>query len=130
MGFRVKPRVLVTRSPGQASELATQLRERGLEPVLVPAIEIGPPSSFGALDDALARFSAFQWVIFTSANAVEALQERLDVLGLSAHGVFGAGSSPRIAAIGPATARALESIGLQVDLVPAQAVAESLTEAA
>ena len=124
-----KPRVLITRSPRQASELATQLRELGLEPVLVPAIEIGPPWSFEALDGALARISTFHWVVFTSANAVEALQERLAAGGLEIAKVFAAGSSPRIAAIGPATARALESVGVSVDLVPAQAVAESLTNA-
>lgn len=123
------PRVLVTRSQRQSSELGAKLRELGLEPVLVPAIEIAPPSSFDAFDAALAQISGFHWVIFTSANAVEAMHRRLEETDVSVAGIFTPGASPRIAAIGPATARALEAIGLRVDLVPSQAVAESLRDA-
>ena len=118
------PRVLVTRSPRQSSELATQLRALGLEPVLVPAIELAPPASFDGIDAALDRLSSYDWMIFTSANAVEAFRGRMESAGRSAAGV-----EARIAAIGPATARALESIGLAVEVIPPQAVAESLTEA-
>lgn len=118
------PRVLVTRSPNQSSELATQLSALGLEPVLVPAIELAPPSSFEALDGSLRNLASFDWLIFTSANAVDAFGHRLESLGLKAEQ-----GRTRIAAIGPATARAVESIGLTVDLIPGQAVAESLTEA-
>jgi uroporphyrinogen-III synthase len=118
------PRVLVTRSSRQSSELATQLSALGLEPVLVPAIELAPPSSFDALDTALARVAAFDWLIFTSANAVDAFQRRLESLAFNA-----AAATVRIAAIGPSTARALESAGLAAELIPPQAVAESLTEA-
>lgn len=117
-------RVLVTRSAGQASELATQLNALGLEPVVVPAIEIAPPSSFEELDGALRALESFHWLIFTSANAVEAFHERMDFPGLKADV-----ARTRIAAIGPATARALEAIGLAAELIPAQAVAESLSEA-
>lgn len=118
------PRVLVTRSPHQSSELATQLRELGLEAVLVPAIEIVAPDSYAELDRALKQWASFDWVIFTSANAVESLRGRLEALGLRTDSGQG-----RVAAIGPATARALESAGFSVNLVPAQAVAESLLEA-
>jgi uroporphyrinogen-III synthase len=117
-------RVLVTRSPRQSSELATRLSALGLEPVLVPAIELAPPSSFDELDTALAHLASYDWLIFTSANAVEAFQHRLESLGLSVVPL-----QPRIAAIGPATGRALESNGLVAQLIPPQAVAESLTEA-
>ncbi len=114
-------RVLVTRAAHQGSELAAHLQARGLEPAVIPAIELAPPSSFEPLDRAIQELASFDWLLFTSANAVEALGERL------------AGESPafrgRVAAIGPATARALEAIGLSADLVPAQAVAEALTEA-
>lgn len=96
----------------------------GLEPVLVPAIELAPPSTFEALDAALVHLAAFDWLIFTSANAVDAFSHRLESLGLKADT-----GQTRIAAIGPATARAVESIGLTTDLIPAQAVAESLNEA-
>jgi uroporphyrinogen-III synthase len=118
------PRVLVTRSPEQASELATQLSALGLEPVLVPAIELAPPSSFDVLDDALAHVASFDWLIFTSANAVAPFRARCELVGLEAAAV-----RVRIAAIGPATARALESVGLTAELIPPQAVGESLAEA-
>jgi uroporphyrinogen-III synthase len=109
-------RVLVTRARHQASELAERLRELGLEPVVLPVIEMAEPTSFAALDEALGHLEDFQWVVFTSANAVEAAHRR----GLSRR------RGVRIAAIGPATARALEAIGLKADLVPSQAVAEAL----
>jgi uroporphyrinogen-III synthase len=118
-----RPRVLVTRSPRQSSELAAQLNALGLEPVLVPAIELAPPSSFAALDAVVAELSGFHWLIFTSANAVDAFHRRMESAGLNVAGV-----EARIAAIGPATARALESIGLAAELVPPQAVAESFVE--
>jgi uroporphyrinogen-III synthase len=117
------PRVLVTRSAQQSSELATRLSALGLEPVLVPAIEIAPPSSFDALDGALADLAEYDWLIFTSANAVEAFQRRVEFLRVDPSGV-----RLQIAAIGPATARALEGVGLAPALVPQQAVAESLAE--
>ena len=116
--------VLVTRSPHQSSELVTKLSALGLEPVLVPAIELALPSSFDALDAALADLASFDWLIFTSANAVEAFHRRMESAGRGV-GV----DRLRIAAIGPATARALESIGRVPELIPPQAVAESLTEA-
>ena len=63
-------RVLITRAPRQASELADRLRELGAIPIVVPTIEIGPPSSFAALDAALASLSSFDLIAFTSGNAV------------------------------------------------------------
>ena len=124
MASQTHPRVLVTRSPHQSSELAAQLSALGLEPVLVPAIELAPPSSFDALDEALACLASYNWLVFTSANAVEAFHHHMESAGLNA-----ATAQVCIAAIGSATARAIESIGLRPELVPAQAVAESLTEA-
>ncbi len=120
---QLHPRVLVTRSTRQSSELATQLRALGLEPVLVPAIEFAPPSSFDVLDAALAGIVGCDWLIFTSANAVDAFHRRLESVGSNA-----SAARLRIAAIGPSTARALESIGFAAELIPPQAVAESLTE--
>jgi uroporphyrinogen-III synthase len=115
-------RVLVTRSPKQASELADGLRAAGMEPILIPTIELAPPSSYAELDAAIDDLNAFDWLLFTSANAVEAFGERLLVLQKSA----GACS---VAAIGPATARALVAIGVTADLMPPRAVAESFAAA-
>ena len=124
-------RVLITRAPHQASPLAEALRAAVLDPVLIPTIDLAPPTTFAPLDAALAHLDRFHWLIFTSANAVEAfalratgqfvtLSEAKDLLGKS--GI-------RIAAIGPATARALTAIGLTPTLIPPQAVAESLADA-
>ena len=114
-------RILITRAPHQASELADRLRGLGATPILIPTIEIAPPASFAALDAALARLASFDWLMFTSANAVEAFHRRAQTLNLTL-------LPHKIAAIGPATERALNSIGLTVDLVPQRFVAESLAE--
>jgi uroporphyrinogen-III synthase len=115
-------RILVTRAPDQASELADQLRALGATPILIPTIEIAPPTSFCALDAALASLRAYDLVVFTSANAVRAFQQRAAHIGIM--------PSPRsIAVVGPATARAVEAIGLTVDIIPPVYTAESLAEA-
>jgi uroporphyrinogen-III synthase len=115
-------RILVTRSAGQASELAERLRELGAETILIPTIEIVPPSSFAALDAALSEIAEFDLVVFTSANAVSAFAERARLLGV-------APAPQRIAVVGPATARAVEGIGQRVDVMPAIYTAEGLGEA-
>ena len=114
-------RILITRAPHQASELADRLSALGAIPILIPTIEIAPPASFAALDAALGRLASFDWLVFTSANAVEAFHRRAQTLNLTL-------LPHKIAAIGPATERALNSIGLTVDLLPPRFVAESLAE--
>ncbi len=115
-------RILVTRAQQQASQLAERLRALDATPVLIPTIEIGPPASFAALDAALATLDEFDLVAFTSANGVEAFQQRAQHLGVLP-------APRRIAAVGPATARALEGIGLAADVVPPVFTAASLAEA-
>jgi uroporphyrinogen-III synthase len=114
-------RILVTRAPHQASELADRLRTCGAEPILVPTIEIGPPSSYASLDEALAQLPTFNLIAFTSANAVTAFGERARDVGV-------APKPKRIAAVGPSTATALESVGLRADVIPPVYTAESLGE--
>ena len=70
------PRVLITRSPRQASALADQLRALGADPILIPTIELADPTTFAPLDAALAHLDHFHWLLFTSANAVEAFTKR------------------------------------------------------
>jgi uroporphyrinogen-III synthase len=147
-------RILITRSIHQSSALAEQLFAQGCEPILIPAIEIVDPTSFAPFDTAIAHIETFHWLLFTSANAVEAFANRLatlkgtDISSLAA--LKGKGFSPsiseprregalapegtssascRIAAIGQATARAAEAHNLPITLIPPQAVAESLAEA-
>lgn len=127
-------RVLVTRSARQGSGLAEHLRSLGLEPVLLPAIETVAPSSYHLLDIALAELEHFDWVLFTSANAVEAFAHRLtSKLPHSElkteQNLPSFSTSPKLAAIGPATAQALQNLGWTPNLIPARAIAESLTDA-
>ena len=112
-------RILVTRAPHQASALADELLRLGAVPILVPTIEIAPPTSFAALDSALGELHTFDLLIFTSANAVEAFHRRARHLGLTP-------APRRIAVVGPSTGRALEAIGLTADLIPPTSTAESL----
>ncbi|GAC1417848.1 MAG: hypothetical protein NVSMB62_09020 [Acidobacteriaceae bacterium] len=114
-------RVLVTRAPHQASELAERLRAAGAEPVLIPTIAIAEPHSLAALDAALACLGTYDWMVFTSANAVEAFHRRAQFHRITQ-------VPKQIAAIGRATERAAQAVGLRVDLVPERAVAESLAE--
>ena len=122
--------VLVTRARHQASQLAVELERLGAQTILIPAIEIAPPESYEPLDAALRAIANFQWLIFTSANAVEVFGERLAVAGMTAAQLQSVGTqSLKIAAVGPSTARAIEQLGLKVDVMPQQFVAESLAEA-
>jgi uroporphyrinogen-III synthase len=114
-------RILITRAPHQASELADRLHALGAHPILIPTIEIGPPTSWNALDRALTSLADFDVTAFTSANAVEAFQARAKLLGVTP-------ALRHIAVVGPATARAIESIGLHADIMPPIFTAESLAE--
>jgi uroporphyrinogen-III synthase len=115
-------RVLITRAPHQASELADRLSALGAIPVLIPTIEIGPPASFEALDAAVAALASFDLVAFTSTNAVRAFQERAAAMGI-------APLAKRIAVVGPATASAVETLGLRVDVMPSVFTGEALGQA-
>lgn len=116
-------RVVVTRAREQASELSDRLRALGAQPVEVPAIRVADPSDGGeALAKAATQLTGgtYEWVVFTSANAVGRLMSHLR--DARAFGVT------RIAAIGPGTAAELARYGLVPDLVPNRAVAEGLLE--
>jgi uroporphyrinogen III methyltransferase/synthase len=110
-------RVVITRAAEDAAGLARRLAELGATPVVIPAIRIeftDPP----ALDAALRRLSAYDWVVFTSRNGVEAVFRR-------ATGLTG----PRVAAIGPATAAALRKRGVEPSLIPDRYVTEAIIPA-
>lgn len=123
-------RILITRARHQAQVLAAALEEQGAEVIAIPAIEIVPPDSYDALDEALRDIRKYQWLILTSVNGVEVLAQRLEKLArqtfASSQSELYSPGSLRIAAMGPATARALEAHGLPVDIVPEKYVAESL----
>ena len=118
-------RVLVTRTREQASALSDSLARLGAAPIELPVIEVQELDTYEALDAALGRMTDFDWLVFTSANGMEAVRRRLATLGLDVRDLKG----PRIAAIGPGTAAPLEQLGVRVDLVPERFIAESLAEA-
>jgi uroporphyrinogen-III synthase len=117
-------KILITRARHQAQSLASALEHKGATVVAIPAIEIIPPDSYSALDAVLRDAKNYHWLVVTSANGVEVLAERLSALKLPTAAV----DALKVASIGPATARALGDMGLHVDTVPKQAIAESLVE--
>jgi uroporphyrinogen III methyltransferase/synthase len=119
-------RVLVTRTLEQAGSTASLLRERGAEPVLVPTIEIHPPTDSAPLARAVgALATAYDWVAFTSANAVSETVREVVRQGLNAR-AFGA---VKVAAVGPGTAAALAAHGVHADLGPKEFRGEGLAQA-
>ncbi|MBI5441151.1 MAG: uroporphyrinogen-III C-methyltransferase [Deltaproteobacteria bacterium] len=118
-------RILVTRAAGQAGDLSRLLRARGAEPKELPLIELRPYGHRSGTDATLRKLFAYDWVIFSSANAVAFTFGRLEELGLDAR-AFGAA---RVCAVGPKTAEALAGRGIRPDVVPEEYVAEGLIEA-
>lgn len=118
-------RILTTRAGKQAGGLSQPLRELGAEVVEIPTIEINPPSSYKPLDNALKKIAEYDWLILTSVNGVDALFARLKKTGIPATKL----EHLQIAAIGPATKKAIESQGLRVSVTPAKYIAESVVEA-
>jgi uroporphyrinogen-III synthase len=115
--------VVVTRPRASAAGLAAALRARGARVVFAPLIRTAPPRSWRALDAALRGMSRFDAAVFASATAADALFARARVLGLRPR-------PPRVvAAVGPATARALTALGWRPTLVPADRRAEGLARA-
>jgi uroporphyrinogen III methyltransferase/synthase len=116
--------ILVTRPRRQSRPLADALRRLGATVVEAPAIEIEPPSDFRPLDEAIGRLATYDWLVFTSVNGVEAFFDRLSELRQET-----LSPSPKLAAIGPATAESLRERGFEADVVPGKYVAEEVFRA-
>ncbi|TFI54304.1 uroporphyrinogen-III synthase [Mastigocladus laminosus UU774] len=116
--------ILVTRSVGQSSQFAELLTAAGAYVVEMPALEIGPPSSWEALDQAIAQLSEFDWLILTSSNGVGYFCERLLAQGKDIRAL----AEVKIAAVGEKTAQTLRHHCLQPDFIPPDFVADSLVE--
>jgi hydroxymethylbilane synthase len=113
-------RVLVTRAADQAAELVSALRDAGLDPVSVPAIEVEIDPPRGDLDAAAGRLHTYAWVVITSANGARAILK-------AAERILTELGSPSWAAIGPATRRVLEHEGIEVDFQPSQHTAMAMS---
>ncbi len=118
-------RVLVSRAQKQAGVLSSALRELGCEVLEIPFIEIRRPSSYRPLDESLQNLANYDWLILTSVNGVGALFGRMDKCKVSAAALAGR----NIAAIGPATRKAIEARGVEVHVTPKEYVAESVVRA-
>ena len=112
-------RIVVTRPRDQADDLARALQERGADVILAPVIRIEVEPDLEPLRAALATSPPYRWVVFTSQNAAQVVCDRLDAWGTTL------GETP-VAAIGPATAAALQRRGVRPALVSAEHMAEAL----
>jgi uroporphyrinogen-III synthase len=118
-------RVLVSRAKKQAGALSSLLRDLGCNVIEIPFIEIRGPRSYQPLDGALRNLATYDWLILTSVNGVDALFERMGKKRLAPTAL----AHLKIAAIGPATKKAIEKRGLAVDVTPKEYVAESVVSA-
>ncbi len=118
--FETKPlfgwRVLVPRTKEQAASLTTRLRGYGAVPEEVPTISVEPPRNPQQMDKAVRGLveGRYEWIAFTSVNAVRAVREKFEEYGLDARAFSGL----KIAAVGDKTAEAIAAWGLRADLVP------------
>ena len=115
-------RVLVTRPRDQAAELIDRLTALGAESIEAPMIRMGPPEDPDPLLRAAANPEAFDWIIFTSANAVDAFMTAL----LDGERDVRALKGPRICTSGTATADKLATYGIKVDLIPREFRADAV----
>ncbi|TVS02215.1 MAG: uroporphyrinogen-III synthase [Cyanobium sp. PLM2.Bin73] len=118
-------RVAVTRAETQLGAARRLFEAAGAEVVDLPALVVTAPDSWGPLDDALAELDDFHWLVFSSANGVEAVEQRLQRLGRRLARRPG---GLKIAAVGRKTAARLEELGAPADFVPPAFVADSLLE--
>jgi hydroxymethylbilane synthase len=117
-------RVVVTRARAEAEPLCERLAALGAIPICAPAIKIEPVDDLHPLDDAIAGIAAFDWVVFTSTEAVEIFRQRWTRAGKTPADLRGV----KVAAVGPVTARALAAWGAQPDFVPDEFAGDALAE--
>jgi uroporphyrinogen III methyltransferase/synthase len=127
--FEEKPlfgkRIVVTRAREQASDFLNRLSALGAACIEFPTIEVIPPSSWDALDEAVRSLESYQWLLFTSVNGVKYFFHRLEALGKDVRDLKGI----KIGAIGPKTAASLQAKGIATDMVPTEYRAEAVVEA-
>jgi uroporphyrinogen III methyltransferase/synthase len=115
-------RILMTRTAAQAGSFSRLIEATGAEAVSCPVIEIVPPPSYADLDAAISRLPQTDYLILTSANAVDAFFNRLNLCGKDVRDLYGV----TVAVVGPKTAEALNLHGLQADLIATDFRAEGV----
>ena len=118
-------KIIITRALEQTSEAREIFRKNGAEVFDLPSLVIGPPDDWGPLDGALKEITTFDWIIFSSANGVRNVDDRMKEIGLSLSEIS---ENIKIAAVGRKTASLLEEMDVKVSFVPPSFVADSLVE--
>ncbi|HEX8399580.1 MAG TPA: uroporphyrinogen-III synthase [Pyrinomonadaceae bacterium] len=114
--------VVVTRPPEQAAEFTAELKRFGANVFSFPTIEIAAPENYAELDAAIENLQNYDWIIFTSANAVEHFLNRLTAKNLETAEL----DYLRVGAVGDATAERLRLAQIHIDVLPVESNAESL----
>lgn len=118
--------VIITRTRAQSMNLCAEIARLGGEARVYPTIRIADPASYTPLDEGIAQLQAFDWVIFTSPNAVHAFFGRMRLRADTNPDQW---ADTRIAAVGPKTAEPLQEQGLTVEILPGEYRAEALLSA-
>jgi uroporphyrinogen III methyltransferase / synthase len=114
--------VVVTRAASQAADFVTELESYGANVIVCPTIEIAEPESYERLDEAIDHLYGYDWLIFTSANAIEFFLRRLAHRGVKVEEL----DEIKVCAIGQASADKLRDAHVHVDVVPAHSKAEGV----
>jgi uroporphyrinogen III methyltransferase / synthase len=117
-------RIVVTRTRKQASDLSAKLRILGADVYELPTIRVEPPDNLMDFGEMVRDVFQYDWIIFTSANGVDAFFEMFYRLYDDARSI----GNVKIAAIGPATAQRIKSFHLSVDLQPKEFIAEAIVD--
>ena len=116
--------VVVTRSDEQSGEFIKLLEDKGAEPFIFPVIQTVPPKDPALLDQALENLTNYDGLIFTSVNGVRFFSKRLREKEKDIRELKGV----KVYAIGPKTGQAVNDLGIRVDTIPEDFVAESLVK--
>ena len=114
--------VVVTRAASQANDFVVELESYGANVIICPTIEIAEPESYERLDEAIDHLYGYDWLIFTSANAIDFFLRRLTTRDLNVADL----DEIKVCAIGQASADKLHDAHVHVDVIPAQAKAEGV----
>ena len=117
--------VLLTRAQKQQDESRILFESSGARVLDFPTLIITPPDEWTSLDNALENLDSFHWIIFSSANGIEAVQKRLQVKNMN---ISMLPKTLKIAVVGRKTSNILEKFGIKPDFIPPDFVADSLID--
>jgi uroporphyrinogen-III synthase len=115
-------RIVITRPRERAGEFAELLIAEGAIPIFFPVIQISPLNDYAHFDEALRKLTRYDWLVLTSVHAVDALINRMQMLGLAMPDHL------HVAAVGTQTAASLVKYGIKVDFIPTEYTAESIAD--